>query len=46
MSLASHRKYYIDEIIKLTSTNREVLRKFTIPTLSKMLDDLKRGVKR
>lgn len=43
MSLQSRRKFLIDEISRMSNiqVNREFLRKFTIPTLAKMLEEIK-----
>ena len=43
MSLQSHRKFLIDEISRMSNiqVHREFLRKFTIPTLAKMLEEIR-----
>ena len=41
MCLYSHRKFIIDEILKLSKIDRTFLRKLKVPTLSLILQDLK-----
>ena len=47
MSLQSHRKFLIDKIGKISNiqVHRDFLRKFTIPTLSRMLEDIRGKVR-